>query len=61
MELWNVDQRKRALLDELQGLDVAEEQALLFEEEKLRRVVFTMELEKTTLLEVCSSQKSRVL
>jgi hypothetical protein len=42
---------KRALLDELQGPNVAEEQRPLSREEKLQKKVVTTQLEKATLLE----------
>jgi hypothetical protein len=35
LDFWNLDQRKKAILDELQILDVAEEQNPLFGEENL--------------------------
>lgn len=41
MEFGNVDQRKKALLDDLQGVDIAEEQRPLAGEEKLRKLVVT--------------------
>lgn len=50
LEFGNVEQRKRAFLDELQGLDVAEEQMPLYWGRAIEDVV-TIELENTALLE----------
>jgi hypothetical protein len=62
LEFGNVEKIIRALLDEPQGLDVAEKQRPLSGEEKLRKDVVTMELEKTTPLEkLCWRQNSKAL
>jgi hypothetical protein len=50
LEFGNVEQRKRAFLDELQGLDVAEDQMPLYVGRAIEDVV-TIELENTALLE----------
>jgi hypothetical protein len=51
-----------SLFDDIKGLDVLEEQRSLSSEEKLRKDVAIVELEKTILLkEVGWRQKSRVL
>jgi hypothetical protein len=60
-EFGNVE-NKRALLDDIKGLDGIEEQRPLSSEEKLRKDVATVELEKTILLEEVSwRQKLRAL
>jgi hypothetical protein len=55
------EKKKQLLLADLWALEGMEEEMGLDEQETLRKVVVTNELERATLLEVCWRQKSRAL
>jgi len=54
MEFGNVEKNQMALLDDMKGLDGIEEHKPISSEEKLRKDVATVELEKTILFEEVS-------